>query len=79
MAEGSNLIAKVPLSWKKSFRMGVVIPHKKRICNKCVKDTLCDGCDKLLHQRKEFSANVIKLKRELPNDFGHMLPEYITI
>ena len=28
MAVGGKLIAKVPLSWKKSFSMGVVIPHK---------------------------------------------------
>ena len=35
MADGDNLIAKVPLSLKKSFSQGVVIPHKMRNCNKC--------------------------------------------
>ena len=59
MADGVNLIAKVPLSWKKSFSMGVVIPHKMRNCNKYPKEILCDDCDKLVNQNKEFSANVM--------------------
>ena len=57
MFEGDKLVAKVPLSWKKSFSMGVVIPHKMKNCNKCTKDVLCDDCDKLVNQIKEFSAN----------------------
>ena len=48
-----------------------------RNCNKCTKDILCDGCDKLVIQNKEFSANKSELKREKPNQFGHMLPKYI--
>ena len=28
MADGVKLIAKVPLNWKITFSMGVVIPHK---------------------------------------------------
>ena len=74
--EGDKLIAKVPLSWKKSFSQGVVIPHTMRNCNKCTKDLLCDDCDKLVNQNKEFSANLDELKREKSNDFGHMLPKY---
>ena len=77
MASGDNLVAEVPLSWKKSFSQGVVIPHKMRICNKCTKDQLCDGCDSLVNQKKEFSASLNELKREKPNDRGHMLPKYI--
>ena len=77
MASGDKLIAKIPLSWKKSFSQGVVIPHKMRNCNKCTKDILCDDCDKLVNQRKEFSANLNEIKREKPNDFGHMLPKFI--
>ena len=30
-----ELIAKVPLSWKRSFSLGVVIPHKMRNCGEC--------------------------------------------
>ena len=77
MADGGNLIAKVPLSWKKSFSQGVVIPHKMKKCNKCTKEILCDNCDNLVNQNKELSANLNELKREKPNEFGHMLPKYI--
>ena len=77
MADGDKLVAKVPLSWKKSFSLGVVIPHKMRNCHYCKKDILCDICDELVNQRKEFSANLNELKREKPNDQGHMLPKYI--
>ena len=63
MADGNNLFAKVSLSWKKSFSQGVVIPHKLRNCDKCSKDRLCDGCDELVNQKKEFSANLNELKR----------------
>ena len=62
MANGDKLIAKVPLSWKKSFTQGVVIPHKIKNCVDCKKDVRCDNCDKLVIQRKEFSANLNKLK-----------------
>ena len=79
MADGDKLIAKVPLSWKKSFSQGVVIPHKMRNCSDCKEDTLCDNCDKLVNQNKEFSANLNELKREKPNDYGHMLPKYIIL
>ena len=78
MADSDNLIAKVPLSWKKSFSQGVVTPHKMKNCSDCKKDILCDEYDKLVNQRKEFSANLNELKREAPNDFSHMLPKYIT-
>ena len=57
--------------------MIVVNLHKIRNCNKCTKDILCDGCDKLVNQNKEFSANLNDLKRQTPNKFGHMLPKYI--
>ena len=77
MADGDKLVAKVPLSWKKSFSQGVVVPHKMRKCNNCTKDILCDDCDNLLNQRKKFSANLNELKREKPNNLGHMLPKYI--
>ena len=72
--DGGKLIAKVPLSWKKSFGQGVVVPHKMKNCTECKIESPCDGCDKLVNQRKEFSAN---LKREYPNKFGQMLPKYI--
>ena len=77
MANGDKLVAKVPLSWKKSFSLGVVIPHKMRNCYYCKNDILCDICDELVNQRKEFSSNLNEMKRQTPNQFGHMLPKYI--
>ena len=73
--EGQKLIAKVTLSWKKSFSMGAVIPHKMRNCTEGKEDSFCDGCDELVNQNKEFSANLNELKRQPPNKYGHMLPK----
>ena len=50
MAHGGKLIAQVPLSWKKSFNQGVVIPHKMKNCGDCEIDSRCDRCDKLINQ-----------------------------
>ena len=47
-----------------------------RYCTDCKNDSLCDSCDKLVNQNKEYSANINDLKRETFNDFGHMLPKY---
>ena len=77
MLDGDKLTAKVPLSWKKGFSHGVIIPHKMRNCNKSTKDIFCDNCDKLVNQKKEFSANLNEVKREPPNIYGHMLPKFI--
>ena len=78
MTNGGKLIAKVPLSWKKSFSQGVVIPLNMKNCIDCKKDILCDNCDKLVNLKKEFSANLNQMKRQPPNIFGHMLLKYIT-
>ena len=78
MADAGKSIAKVPLGWKKSFSQGVVIPHKMKNCCECKKDIPCENCDKLVNQRKEFSANLNELKRKPPHKFGHMLPKFIT-
>ena len=63
--DGDNSIAKVPSSWKKSFSQGVLILHKTRDCNDCKKDLLCDECDKLVNQRKEFPAKFNELNEQL--------------
>ena len=57
MAEGGKLIAKVPLSWKKSYSQGVALPHKMKICVDCKKDILCDYCVKLVNQKKNSWKN----------------------
>ena len=74
---GGKIIAKVSLSWKKGIYHGVIIPHRRRNCDKCTKDILCDGCDKSVNQT-EFSANLNELKRQPPNEFSYKLPKYIT-
>ena len=48
-----------------------------RYCTDCKNYSPCDSCDKLVNQKKEFSANLNELKRQTPNEFGHMLPKYI--
>ena len=76
MADGGKLRVKIPLSWKKSSSMGVVIPHKMRNCYKWSKDILCDGCDELVDQNEEFSENLNESKKQAPDEFCHMLPWY---
>ena len=77
MASGNKLFAKVPLSWKNSLIQRVVIPHKMKNCRECKKDILGDNCDELVNQKKEFSANLNEMKRQPPNELGHMLFKYI--
>ena len=75
MADGGKLVAKVRLNWKKSFSEEVVIPREMKNCSDCTEDILCDNCDKLVNQNKEFSANLNDLKGEPLEEFGHMLPK----
>ena len=77
MKEGKKISAMLPKSWKKSFDNGIIIPAKMRFCNECNDKRLCDKCNKQINENKEFAANLNLLKREKPNDFGHMLPYYI--
>ena len=78
-AVGGKLLAKVHITWKKSFSQGVVIPHKVKKCGECKKDILFEICDKLVNQWKETSAKLNEMKREAPNEFGHMFLKSIII
>ena len=78
MADGGKLMAKMSLSWKKSFSSGCCNSAKKKNCGDCEIDSLCGRCDKLGNQRQEFSANLNERKREPPNNIGHLLPKYIS-
>ena len=60
MADGGKLIAKISLSWKKSFSQGVVVPHKIKTCSVCKNDILCDICDKLVNKKK--NSRLISMK-----------------
>ena len=55
----------MPLSWKHRFDSGVVIRNKQRYCSNCIKGSICDKCDKLVNQTKDFSAKLNELKRTL--------------
>ena len=77
--DGDKLVPKVPLWCKKSFSFVVIFPHTLRCCSECKNISLFDECDKIVNQRKEFSANLNQIKRQAPYQFGHMLPWYKTI
>ena len=77
MLDGKKISAMLPRSWKKSFNNGIVIPTKMRHCNACKDGILCTTCNNLIIEIKEFEANLNLIKREKPNDFGHMLPYLI--
>ena len=75
--EVKKITAMLPRSWKNSINNGNIIPTKMRHCNACKDGTLCVTCKNQINENKEFEANLNLIKREKPNDFGHMLPKYI--
>ena len=75
MLEGKKISAMLPRSWKKSFINAVVIPVKMRHCNNCNGEILCITCINEVI-KKQFEANLNFLKREAPDEFGHILPYY---
>ena len=77
MKEGEKISAMLPKSWKKSFDNGVIKPKKMRFCNKCNNIKMCDICNNQINENEEFEANLNLLKRDKPNDCGHMLPYYV--
>ena len=67
----------LPKNWKKSFNSGIIIPRKMRFCNDSKDKKVCDKCNNRINENKEFEANLDKLKRHSPNEFGYMLLYYI--
>ena len=67
----SAMLAKI---WRKSFNSGVVIPAKKRLCNECYDKIGCDRCFNQVSENKEIETNLNLIKRQAPNQFGHMIP-----
>ena len=74
--EGKKISAMLPRSWKKSFNNEIIIPVRMRRCNECKGEILCNQCNNKVNEKKEFDANLNLLKREAPNELGHMLPCY---
>ena len=77
MIEGKKISAMLPRSWKKFFDSGIIIPTKMRFCNECNDNKMCVKCNNHINENKEFEANLCLLKRNAPNEFGYMLPDYI--
>ena len=78
MYEGKAVEGKFPLSWKKSFDSGVIIPCKMRECEECDGDKLCEECDSKIRQNKKFQHNLNELKRQPADKNGIMKPYYIV-
>ena len=76
MQKGKSVSGSFPLSWKKSFEVGVVIPVKDRFFKKC-DENICEECMSKTKQFEEFEANLNELKRQPPNAFNQMLPYYV--
>ena len=76
MIEEEKISARLPRSWKKSFDSRIIIPTKMRFCNECIDNKMCVKCKNHINENKEFEANLNLLKRNAPNEFGHMLPYY---
>ena len=47
-----------------------------RRCIECNGKTLCTTCINQVNENKEIEANLNFLKRQHPNEFGHLLPYY---
>ena len=77
MCEGKDVEGKFPLSWKKSFDSGVIIPTKTRNCNECNDNELCEDCDLKIRQKKKFQHNLNQLNRKPTDKNGIMKPYYI--
>ena len=76
MLKGKKKSAMLPKSWKKSFKIGIITPKKMRFCNLCNIKRMCNGCNNQVNENKEFDGNINLLKRQAPNQFGHMLLYY---
>ena len=76
MLEGKKISAFLPRSWKKSFDNGIVIPVRMKRCIDFKGKILCDECNNQVNENKKFETNLKFLKRDIPNQFSHMLPYY---
>ena len=76
MVKVENKSATLPRSWKKSFSNGIVISVKLRFCNEYGKEKPGDMCNNQVNENKQFEANLNLLKRQAPNDIGHLLPYF---
>ena len=76
MLEGKKVSAMLPKSWKNSFNIGIVIPAKMSICDKCRGKISRATYNNRNNENKGFEVKLTLLKREAPNDFAYMLPYF---
>ena len=72
MLEGEKVTVMLPKSWKKSSNIGT--PVKMRRFDEFKGEILCIMCNNEVNEIKEFEENLNLLKRQSPNQFGHILP-----
>ena len=60
-------------SWKKPLKSDVILTRKMRFCNECNKEKCCDRCNNQNNENKNFEAEKNLLKRQPPNELGHVL------
>ena len=53
-----------------------IIPTKMRICNECNDKIMCSKCKIQVNENKEFEVYLNLIKRQAPNQFGHMFPYF---
>ena len=66
----------LPKNWKKLFDSGVMIPAKMRFCIDCTDNENWHRCNRLVNENKDIEANLNELKRQVLNEFCHMLPYF---
>ena len=47
-----------------------------RFCNECNKEKHCNRCKSQINEIREFESNINLLKRQAPDQYGHMLPYF---
>ena len=53
-----------------------MILTKMRFCNNCTDKTFFNRCNSQVNENKDFEANLKEVKRQPPNQVGHLLPLY---
>ena len=65
----------LPKVWKESFVNGIIAPTKKNFVMYVKKERVINVTIRLT-KTKKFEANLKILKRQTPNGFGHMRPNF---
>ena len=63
----------MPKGLKSSLRNGISIPTKTCFCNECSDKRICKKSNLVPNENSELGASLILRKRQVLNEFGHML------